>query len=331
MPVEATLSVYSDWTYGASVAVYVLAAVCYLVEYAFGVRVSRKAHRRAEQAAEVPELVGAGVAATPPTSTESAVEPAPAGPSRAERLGRMAVALTVLGALLHATSLLLRGLSAQRVPWGNMYEFGALLSLFAVGAWLVLLRRFPIRRLGAFVLLPIIVLMFLGGTVLYADAAPVQPALQSYWLAIHVFTIASSSGVLLVPGVASVLYLVKARHAANPKRMARLATRLPSADLLDRIAYRATIFAFPVYTFGVITGAIWAESAWGRFWGWDPKETCAFVAWVVYAAYLHSRATAGWRGTRAAAINATGLAVVVFNLFFVNLVIAGLHSYAGLS
>jgi ABC-type transport system involved in cytochrome c biogenesis permease subunit len=304
MVVEATLSVYSDWTYGAAVAVYVLAAVLYLAEHAFG-----RATVRAAQVVRVPELVGAGVATTPPTGIEPAAEPA-AERSRTERIGRMAVAVTVLGLLLHATSLLLRGLSVQRVPWGNMYEFGALLSLFAVGAWLVLLHRFPIRRLGAFVLLPTIVVMFLGGTVLYADAAPVQPALQSYWLAIHVFTIASSSGVLLVPGVASVLYLV---------------------DLLDRIAYRATIFAFPVYTFGVITGAIWAESAWGRFWGWDPKETCAFVAWVVYAAYLHSRATAGWRGSRAAAINAIGLAVVVFNLFFVNLVIAGLHSYAGLS
>jgi cytochrome c-type biogenesis protein CcsB len=325
MPVEATLSVYSDWTYGAAVAVYVLAAVLYLAEHAFG-----RATVRAAQVVRVPELVGAGVATTPPTGIEPAAEPA-AERSRTERIGRMAVAVTVLGVLLHATSLLLRGLSVQRVPWGNMYEFGALLSLFAVGAWLVLLHRFPIRRLGAFVLLPTIVVMFLGGTVLYADAAPVQPALQSYWLAIHVFTIASSSGVLLVPGVASVLYLVKARHAANPERATGLAARLPSADLLDRIAYRATIFAFPVYTFGVITGAIWAESAWGRFWGWDPKETCAFVAWVVYAAYLHSRATAGWRGSRAAAINAIGLAVVVFNLFFVNLVIAGLHSYAGLS
>ena len=106
--------------------------------------------------------------------------------------------------------------------------------------------------------------------------------------------------------------------------------RLPSAAALDRLAYRTTIVAFPLYTFGVIAGAIWAEAAWGRFWGWDPKETVAFVAWVVYAAYLHARATAGWRSGRAAWINVAGLAVVLFNLFFINMVVAGLHSYAGI-
>jgi cytochrome c-type biogenesis protein CcsB len=237
----------------------------------------------------------------------------------------MAVSLTVLGVLLHFSSLTLRGLAAHRVPWGNMYEFGALLSLVAMVTWLVLLRKFPVRHLGGFVLLPIVLLMFLGGTLLYTTAAPVQPALQSYWLVIHVFTVASSSGALLVPGVASVLYLIK----INPNRFSALAERLPSADTLDRLAYRVTIIAFPAYTLGVIFGAIWAEAAWGRFWGWDPKETCAFVAWVVYAAYLHSRATAGWRGSRAAAINVLAFAVMVFNLFFINLVIAGLHSYAG--
>jgi cytochrome c-type biogenesis protein CcsB len=241
----------------------------------------------------------------------------------------MAVSVTVLGVLVHLTSLVLRGVAAGRVPWGNMYEFGSVLCLVAVGTWLLLLRRFPVRHLGGFVLLPIVLLMFLGGTVLYTTAAPVQPALQSYWLVIHVFTVAASSGALLVPGVASLLYLVKVRNEADPTKFAALAGRLPAADTLDRLAYRITIIAFPAYTMAVIFGAIWAEAAWGRFWGWDPKETCAFVAWVIYAAYLHSRATAGWRGSRSAVINALGFAVMVFNLFFINLVVAGLHSYAG--
>jgi cytochrome c-type biogenesis protein CcsB len=307
------LSNYSDWTYGAAVAVYVLAMVFYLVEQALT--------RTATSKAEAKVLVGAGG----PTDTVDPVDPAEPQPSRAERFGRMAVSLTVLGVLLHTTSLALRGFSAGRVPWGNTYEFGSLLCLVAVVTWLVMLRKFPVRRLGGFVLLPIALLMFVGGTVVYTAAAPVQPALQSYWLVIHVFTIASSSGVLLVPGVASVLYLIK----VSP-RFPELAKKLPAADLLDRLAYRVTIIAFPAYTLGVIFGAIWAEAAWGRFWGWDPKETCAFVAWVVYAAYLHSRATAGWRGSRSAAINVLAFAVMVFNLFFVNLVISGLHSYAGL-
>jgi cytochrome c-type biogenesis protein CcsB len=138
-----------------------------------------------------------------------------------------------------------------------------------------------------------------------------------------------ASGVFMVPGVASICYLFRSAYERDETRFARFAPRLPAAEVLDRVAYRATVLAFPLFTFGVLCGAVWAESAWGRFWGWDPKETTAFVAWVVYAAYLHSRATAGWRGTRAAFINILGFAVMVFNLFFVNLVTTGLHSYAG--
>jgi cytochrome c-type biogenesis protein CcsB len=241
----------------------------------------------------------------------------------------MAVALTVLGALVHLLSIVLRGLAVDRWPLGNMYEFISFVCLVAVAAWLVLLQRFSIRRLGAFVLIPVFILMFLGGTVLYTQAEPVQPALQSYWLVIHVTVVSTACGILLVPGVASVMYLIKGANDRNPARFAKFGPKLPGTATLDRLAYRTTIFGFPLFTFGVICGAIWAESAWGRFWGWDPKETTAFIAWVVYAAYLHSRATAGWRGNRAAAINVVGFAVMIFNLFFINLVTTGLHSYAG--
>ncbi|MGH3567139.1 MAG: c-type cytochrome biogenesis protein CcsB, partial [Pseudonocardia sp.] len=245
--------------------------------------------------------------------------------SHPERLGRMGVALAVLGVVLHAGSLIARGLATGRWPLGNMYEFTSAICLAAVVAWLVVLRRSPgLRPVGPFVMLPVVVLLFLAGTVLYTQAAPVQPALQSYWLVVHVTTICLSSGMLLIAGVASLLYL---RH---PGPDAGLAGRLPAGDALDRLAYRVTIVAFPIYTFAVMAGAIWAEAAWGRFWGWDPKETVAFVAWVVYAAYLHARATAGWRTGPAAWINVAGFAVIAFNLFFINMVVAGLHSYAGL-
>jgi cytochrome c-type biogenesis protein CcsB len=310
MDVNQTLSSYSDWCYGIAVGAYVVAMLCYLYEQAFG-------HRERAAVAEK-ELVAVGAGSG---SVAEAGEP-PARNARAERLGKMAVALTSFGVLLHLSSLVLRGLATSRAPWGNMYEFGATLSLVAVVTWLVVLRKYPVRHLGVWVLLPVIALMFLGGVVLYTTAAPVQPALQSYWLVIHVFAIALGSGMVLVPGVVSVLYLIKVRKPA-------WATRLPDADVLDRVAYRTTVFAFPIYTAGVIFGAIWAEQSWGRFWGWDPKETVAFIAWVVYAAYLHSRATAGWRGGRAAVINVVGFAAMIFNLFFINLVTTGLHSYAG--
>jgi cytochrome c-type biogenesis protein CcsB len=306
----ATLATYSDWCYAGAVIVYVLALGLHCAQFALD---------RAR--------AGALVAATgPQPAPEHPVPPVGAQPTRAQRLGRMAVSLTVLGALLHATSLLLRALAVQRAPWGNMYEFASTICLAAVLGWLVLLRRHDIARLGAFVLLPVVVLLFTAGTLLYTKAAPLQPALRSYWIAIHVSAAALASGLLLLAGVASVGFLL--RTARRRGRLAALAERLPSADVLDRLAYRVTVAAFPIWTFAVITGAIWAETAWGRYWGWDPKETVALVAWVVYAAYLHARATAGWR-RGAAAVNVAGFAVMIFNLFFVNLVISGLHSYAG--
>lgn len=340
MPVNETLSQYSDWSYTTSVVVYILAMVFFLVEQSFGRHGKRAAERTRSR---TPELVGAasgasaaaGGTATAPggTSTASGGEGggsgAPEGRSRAERFGHMGVALTVLGLLLHASALVLRGLATNRVPWGNMYEYVMITCLVAIVAWLVLLRKHPVRHLSMFVLLPNVILMFIGGTWLYAEAAPLQPALQSYWLVIHVVAAAASSGVFLVPGVASILYLIRARNERRPDKFTSFAAKLPAKEVLDRIAYRTTVFAFPVFTFGVLCGAVWAEAAWGRFWGWDPKETVAFIAWIIYAAYLHSRATAGWRGNRAAVINVIGFATTVFNLFFVNLVTTGLHSYAG--
>ncbi|WP_372452556.1 c-type cytochrome biogenesis protein CcsB [Pseudonocardia nigra] len=305
------LATYSDWLYMAAAGIYVFAMVLHGAEHA------------SERSAK-PVLVGAGG----PESTvggEPAVEDEPGGRSRSERFGRMAVALVVLGAALHLGSIVLRGFAAGRWPMGNMYEFISAICLAAVVTWLVVLRRaFAARPAGIFVLLPVVILMFLGGTSLYTAAAPVMPALQSYWLVIHVTTVSISSGLLLVPGVASLLYLLR-----RSARTGGLIAKLPEADVLDRLAYRTTIIAFPLYTFAIITGAIWAEAAWGRFWGWDPKETVAFVAWVIYAGYLHARATAGWRTARAAWINVVAFATMIFNLFFINLVVAGLHSYAG--
>ncbi|GLY63729.1 c-type cytochrome biogenesis protein CcsB [Amycolatopsis taiwanensis] len=327
MPVNETLSQYSDWSFTTATAIYLLALVFFLIEQSFGVKGRRAAERSATR---VRELVGAGG----PSTASEPVEPPPATPSReagrAERIGRMGVALTVLGLLLHVCALVLRGLAVDRWPWGNMYEYIMAVTLIAVASWLFVLRKFPVRHLSGFMLLPVVILMFVNGTLLYTVAAPVQPALQSYWLVIHVSAAIIASGVFMVPGVASICYLFRSAHERDPRKFARFAPKLPAADVLDRVAYRATVLAFPLFTFGVLCGAVWAESAWGRFWGWDPKETTAFVAWVVYAAYLHSRATAGWRGTRAALINIVGFAVMVFNLFFVNLVTTGFHSYAGL-
>lgn len=319
MTVDQTLATYSDWCFAGATIVYVLALVLHGAQFAM--------ERRREVARELAHA-GGGPEPVRSDDADDADDTVDAGPSRADRFGRMAVSLTVLGVLVHGTSLVLRALAVHRVPWGNMYEFGSAICLAAVLSWLVLLRRHDVQRLGVFVLLPVVILLFTSGTLLYAQAAPLQPSLRSYWIAIHVSAAVIASGMLLVAGMASLGFLVRTTNAQDASRFAGIAARLPAADVLDRLAYRATVAAFPVWTFAIITGAIWAETAWGRYWGWDPKETVALAAWIVYAAYLHARATAGWR-RGAAWVNVVGFAVMVFNLFFVNLVVSGFHSYAG--
>jgi cytochrome c-type biogenesis protein CcsB len=329
MNVDAPLGDFGDVLFYSALAVYILAMLLHAVEHGLLRRPEPAREMASVPAGVVAESGGTVTVPDDPAPVEGPVLPGGRPPRPiSERFGRMGVSLTVLGVALHLAMLVVRAVAAGRPPWGNMYEFVAAVTLVGVVAWLVVLSRRPeLRRLGVFVLLPVIVLMFLGGTVLYTQTAPVVPALHSYWLAIHVTAAVISSGILLVAGVASVLYLLRSAHDSSG-RLAWTAW-LPESAVLDRVAYRATAVAFPIWTFAVIAGAIWAEAAWGRYWGWDPKETTAFIAWVVYAGYLHARSTAGWRGRRAAAVNVVGFAVMVFNLFFINLVVTGLHSYAG--
>ena len=265
------------------------------------------------------------------SSTPGVVEDASQRPFD-ERVGRAGLAVVYLGIGLLLACIVLRGLATLRVPWGNMYEFINLTCFSGLVAGAIVLRRPQYRALWVFLLVPVLILLTVSGRWLYANAAPVMPALQSYWLPIHVSVVSLGSGVFLVAGIASILFLLRTSRLGDPDTpgaLARVVQRFPDAQTLDRIAYRTTIFAFPVFGFGVIFGAIWAEEAWGRYWGWDPKETVSFVAWVVYATYLHARSTAGWRDRKAAWINVMGFVAMVFNLFFVNLVTVGLHSYAG--
>jgi cytochrome c-type biogenesis protein CcsB len=346
MAVDGNLASLSESLWTAATGTYMLAVVAYTGEYAFG-KNGRIAQTSTAQAGTVragvrqSALVGGG--STPAEQGTHAGQPLygagsvePAGDA-GRRWGRAAVGLTVLGALFHLASVTIRGVAVDRVPWGNMYEFTLVVGLMATVAWLATLVRMPqLRYLGLFVMMPVLLVMFLAGT-LYTKASKLVPALQSYWLAIHVSSVAVAEGILLTSAAITSMYLVRARferHAeagTMPARFAGLGSRLPAAASLDKAAYRTVAFAFPIYTAGVIFGAIWAEAAWGRYWGWDPKETWAFIAWVIYATYLHARATAGWKGNRAAYINLLGFAAMTFNFFVVNIVISGLHSYAGLT
>ncbi len=189
--------------------------------------------------------------------------------------------------------------------------------------------------MGLFVLLPVVLALGIDLTFVYTPAGQLVPALQSYWIAIHVTAMIVAIGLFIFGAVVTTLYLVADRSqrraaAGQPSWAAGICEHLPSAVVLDRLSYRSILFAFPVWTFGVMAGAIWADHAWGRYWGWDPKETWSFITWVVYAMFLHARATAGWRGRRAAMDTAGGFGCLMFNVIGVNLWITGLHSYAGI-
>ncbi|MFD4264691.1 c-type cytochrome biogenesis protein CcsB [Rhodococcus sp. NPDC058481] len=328
MPINETIAQYSDWAFESAFAIYVLAFVLLIAQYA-------TARANEVQAREARELVaaGGGAVATATPSVPGKVIEAPRKPW-SERLGNMAFALLIVGVGLQIASIVLRGFATDRFPLGNMYEFVTMATAAAMLIGLVLLRKQSYRSLWVFVLVVVIPLMFMAATVLYADAAPVVPALRSFWLPIHVTIVATGSGIFLVSGVASLLFLLRIRQPKGEETSGfwgKVAERLPDAQTLDRLAYKTTIIAFPLFGAGVILGAIWAEAAWGRFWGWDPKETVSFIAWVIYAAYLHARATSGWRDTRAAWINIAGFVAMLFNLFIINMVVSGLHSYAGLN
>ena len=283
---------------------------------------------------------GAGSAATLSGSAGSAGT-MPGGPASTTRWPtgfwlRTAFGLTVLGLLTHLTAVVARGAAEHRVPWGNMYEFIAAIALMAVAVLIAAAIRFRAYYLGLFVLLPVVLALALDVTVIYTPAGSLVPALNSYWLEIHVTAMIVASGLYIVGAVVTALYLIADRNerraeAGLPSRTAGLMMHLPATTVLDRLSYRSILFAFPVWTFGVMCGAIWADHAWGRYWGWDPKETWSFITWVVYAGFLHARATAGWRGRKAAYIHLVGFACLMFNLVGINLWVTGLHSYAGIS
>jgi cytochrome c-type biogenesis protein CcsB len=327
------MAALSDHLLVVAILGYALAMLAYAAEYAFGDRgvVARVAVRQRELVA-----VGAGGSADAVTAVEgddapgAGTTPDRSGPGAAWA-GWVAVALTVAGWLAQVGCLVARGLAAHRVPWGNMYEFVLAVTLVGATAWLVLLGRRPtVRPLGLFVTLVLVVLLGIDGMRLYTAVGPLMPALNSYWLKIHVTAAITASGILLVGFVAAALTLIRTGYEAGSSRFPySLGDRLPAADGLERLTFRLHAFAFPIWTFAIICGAIWAESAWGRYWGWDPKETWSFIAWVIYAGYLHARATPSVKRTVATWIAVLGWAAMMVNLFGVNLVISGLHSYAG--
>ncbi|WP_371480943.1 c-type cytochrome biogenesis protein CcsB [Kitasatospora sp. NBC_00315] len=373
--VDPSLADLSNKLIYSAMAVYLIAMFAYMFEWTFGskgaiaVRSSEQsslaetvaaaaAPQQAKAAKKVTVTVAsagggtttltrtalAGEGATVVTSGRAEGEevdgPGAAGGSeKADLSGRIAISLTVLGALVHAGGVAARGLSVMRWPWGNMYEFSCAFALTMVLAYLGLLAaRKPVRWLGLPVMVAALLTLGVAISVLYTDSEQLVPALHSYWLAIHVSTATICGGALYAGFICTALFLGKDTY---DKRVAAGLTtgpfgtpasvwqRLPAASTLDKLSYRINALVFPLWTFTIIAGAIWAEAAWGKYWEWDPKETWSFITWVAYACYLHARATAGWKGRKAAYLALAAFACWLFNYYGVNIFVTGKHSYAG--
>jgi cytochrome c-type biogenesis protein CcsB len=316
--VDTHLANLSNQLMLGAVLVYVVAMVAYAAEIAFA--------RRPAEAADVPEEARVLIGAGGPEEPETLETDAPAEPGRRIDWGRLAILMNVVGWGLHGAEIVTRGLAADRVPWGNMYEFVSAITFAAVTVYLVMLWRYRVSWLGPFLMVAVVIALGIATIWLYNDPGPLRPALHSYWIAIHVTAAVTATGTFSVAGVATVLYLVRTSVAGKP---GGILERVPRAGALDALAHRTIMFAFPIWTFAIIAGAIWADAAWGRYWGWDPKETWSFITWVGYAGYLHARATAGWRGRKAAIVSLIAFASLLFNFFGINYLVSGLHSYAG--
>ncbi|WP_433498836.1 c-type cytochrome biogenesis protein CcsB [Sphaerimonospora sp. CA-214678] len=337
MQINEGLATLSDQIVLVTVLLYLVAMIGFALELAFGRARTAVAPGQAERLKQR-ELVGVGAARGDVGAREGAedgggasgeggsrTEPEPVGRTEpkpagwAVRAGSVAVVLSWIAWGGNLAAILARGIAVDRWPWGNMYEFVVAMCFAAVTTFLVLLIRWPIRFLGAFVTVTAALGLGFAVLFLHVQAGPVPPSLNTYWIAIHVSAAIVASGLFTVAAVCAILYLV--RNDGRP-------SVLPSRADLERVVHNAIVIAFPIWTFAVIAGALWADRAWGRYWGWDPKEVWSFITWVVYAAYLHARATAGWRGKAAIIVSLVAFACLLFNLIGVNIFLGGLHSYA---
>ncbi|MEU6350197.1 c-type cytochrome biogenesis protein CcsB [Streptomyces sp. NPDC047072] len=337
----------------SSMAVYTLAFFAYITEWIFGSRskIGRTAAALTTEATKkspavtVTQAGSTAVLERPEVVVRAAAgaRDVPDGPgahggdAQGDLYGRIAVSLTVLAFLVQLGGVVARAASVERAPWGNMYEFNITFSTVAVAVYLTLLAlKKNVRWLGLFLITTVLLDLGIAVTVLYTASDQLVPALHSYWLYIHVSTAILCGAVFYVGAVSTILYLFKDSYenklakGGTPGTFATsFLERLPASATLDKFSYRVNAAVFPLWTFTIIAGAIWAGDAWGRYWGWDPKETWAFITWVAYACYLHARATAGWKGRKAAYLALIAFGCWLFNYYGVNIFVGGMHSYAG--
>jgi cytochrome c-type biogenesis protein CcsB len=319
-----TLTTYSNIAVYSAMAIYTIAFVMYTLDLA------RRSALATAPAAVVAEKIGVGRGGSTALLDRDSGSVTTTASTKGPRYLRAALALTVIAWALHVTGDVLRGIAAHRVPWANMFEFSLTATAIIVGVFLLVQFWQDLRFIGAFVTGFALIALGVATVNFYVDVVPLPPALNSAWLVIHVFVASLGTGFFAIGAAVSVVQLLQARRAAGRAAGLRFLDTLPGAERLENMAYRLIVVGFVLWTFTLIAGAIWAERAWGRYWGWDTKEVWTFIIWVIFAGYIHARATRGWRGSRSATLAIVGFGAVLFNFTIVNLFFKGLHAYSGL-
>ncbi|WP_328294570.1 c-type cytochrome biogenesis protein CcsB [Kineococcus sp. NBC_00420] len=332
MTVDENVAQISNVLLYGAMSAYLFSFIAYAADLAEGGQVIKAREARRTAATATAATAGGG-------GTTTLEKPVTARRRRAAAVG---TSLFTVATLLHLGAVVSRGVSVHRVPWGNMFEFALTGTLIVALGYLVAVGRAhraglgggrDARYLGTFVTGPILATLGIALRSFYVQAAQLVPALDSYWLIIHVFVAILATALSTLGFSATVLQLVQEKRdrvkAAGGRPGGAFMDALPGSVELERTAFRLNAVAFVMWTFTLIAGAVWAQVAWNRYWNWDSKEVWTFVIWVVYATYLHARATRGWNGRRAAWLSVLGFACMLFNYLVVNIFFPGLHSYAG--
>ncbi len=308
----------------SAMGVYTVSFILFTLDLA-----KRSAERPVPAAAIRSEAVAAGAAGATTVVLEKpeTAEPVSGG---ATRYQRAAFALAILGFALHLGATVMRGVAAERVPWANMFEFGLTATAMGMGVFLLVQFWKDVRYLGAYITGFTLLSLGIVTVNFYVDVVPLPPALQSAWLVIHVLVAVLATAFFALGAGLSIMQLLRSQREVRKVAGLRFLDTLPGAATLESLAYRLNVVGFVFWTFTLIAGAIWAERAWGRYWGWDTKEVWTFIIWTLFAGYIHARATRGWRGDRSAWLAIIGFSAVIFNYTIVNIAFTGLHSYSGL-
>ncbi len=241
-------------------------------------------------------------------------------------LSKLAAIIVSVGFVSHTLALLTRYAEAGYTPVTNLHESLSFFAWMIAGVLLIANLKFRIKVLGAF-LTPIALVLMLFAYALPKEIVPLAPVLKSFWHPFHVIFAFLGNAIFALAFCSGVMYLIQ-ENQLKSKKMGAITKRLPSLKVLDDLNYQSLTFGFPLLTLGIITGAVWAEYAWGRYWGWDPKETWSLITWFLYAALLHQRLTVGWRGRKAAIMAIVGFMAALFTFLGVNLLLPGLHTYS---